>query len=182
MKKMLLSLVVALGLAAHGAAAVNDGTPLLTGGGDMLSGSMVTLGNYAGAPSTIAVYGLALCDITKGDIVVGPLGTSYTARMGVSKTATAGDVTAIGIALATASYGAQVRIGILGPVIATSGITSWTVGQTFGTAGTAGYITATSGLTAGTYTSLSMTPIKGRVMSTKVTAAGGSILVCLGCK
>lgn len=182
MKKMLMALVAVLGLASLTYAAPSGSSPITNQGGATSNGASITLGDYAGAKSTLGVYGLALCNITKGDIVVGPLGTTYTARMGVSKTTTAGDVTAIGIALETATYGSQVKIATYGPCLATSAIANWTAGDTFAASGTAGYISKTSGLTAGTYTSLSRSALKGFVLDTKVTTAGQALLVCVNCR
>jgi hypothetical protein len=182
MKKLILALVAVLGLGIQAVAAPSGSAPLTTQGGELQNGGSIVLGNYAGAKGTIAVYGLALCNITAGDIVVGPLNTTYTAMLGVSKTTTAGDVTAMGIALDTASYGAQVRVAIHGPVLATSALAAWTAGDTFAASGTAGYISKTSALTAGTYTSLSRTPLKGWVLNTKTPSAGGKVMVCVGCR
>ena len=152
-----------------------QGPALQTGGGDMQTGSYITLGNYPGATGRIMQYGLALVNITAGDVLVGPLDLSYTANMGVSKTTTAGDVTAIGVAYETASYGQPVRFVIRG-LTKVKSMVNVTVGVTYGTGGTAGAVSGTSGLTAGTYTSLSRSPIVVISAETRTLGADGLFL------
>lgn len=160
-----------------------QGANLQLGGGDMLAGSYIALGNYAGASSGIVVHAIALCTITKGDLVVGPFGTTYTARMGVSKTTTAGDVTALGVAYESAAYGTDVRIvtyGVARVACGTGHVT--TVGETFGASGVAGQVTPTSTLTAGTYTSLSRSPIKVLSLEARTVGADQLFLGCVNCR
>lgn len=121
--------------------------------------SYVSLGGRPGSLVPVGFRAVALVNITKGDVLVGPLGTSVTARMGVSETATAGDTTVLGIALTSANYGVTLTVGVLGIARCTMapGV-SPTVGVKYTTSATAGQLTPTSSLTGSLYTGISGTP------------------------
>ena len=143
-------------------------------GGDLSPGKYIMLGNYPGATAALGIQGLAMVNITKGDILTGFFGTTYTAQMSVSKTTTAGDVAVIGVAWETATAGNPVRIVTQGVCLVNTCV-SVTRGTTYGCSGLAGQVTATSSLTAGTYTSLSRSPIAVTSLENRTVAAAAGL-------
>lgn len=180
-KKSSLVTLLGLGLiAASLQAAPLDGILRVAGGlNAQTNKGTVLFGDVPGAVVNEGFVGVALVNITAGDVLVGPLGTSLTARMGVSKTATAGDTTVIGIAQNTAVFGANVNVAVRGLIRCTSNI-NVTLGQKMATSATAGQLTATSSLTAANYTGLSGTPTIVTATETRSSGGGGSFLGYLG--
>lgn len=139
----------------------------------------ITKGSTPGAVVNEGYVGVALVNITAGDVLVGPLGTSVTARMGVSKTTTSGDTTVIGIAATSANYGVTVSVATQG-IIKVCSVVNSTVGAKYCTGGTAGQVTATSALTGSLYTGISGTPTIITALETVSSGGGGYFLGLIG--
>ncbi len=171
MKKMFLAL--ALAAFASLSMASENGAAITAGGGEFTGGATtLTFGTYPGTTSTYGFYGMALVNITKGDLLVGPLGSSITAKMGVSKTATAGDTTIIGVALATVAYGLPVPFATKGVVKIKTAV-STVLGTAYTSAATAGWVTPSSAVTATNYTSVSGNPTCAIALETRTIATAG---------
>ncbi len=176
MKKLFLGALLALSMGAGLQASPLDGllrVPVTTG----VNRGVVTFGNTSGATVSEGFVGTALCNITAGDVVVGPYGTSLTAKMGVSYTATAGDVNVFGIAATSANYGVTLTVVTKGLVRCHSAV-GVTVKGFYATSATPGALTATSSLT-NIYTGMTGTPTIVTAAETR-SVAGGLFLGYVG--
>ncbi len=169
MKKIFLGALLALSLAT--AVKADDLSGLLrVMPGSSENKGVVTLGNKPGSVVGDGFVGVALVNITKGDVVVGPYSTTLTTKMGVSYTATAGDVNVFGIAASSANYGVTVTVVTRGLVRCHSAV-GVTQRLFYASSGTAGQLTATSSLT-NVYTPLSGTPTIVTAIETRANADG----------
>ncbi len=159
MKKIFLGALLALSLNTFVRADELSGLLRVAPGSSENKG-IVTLGNRSGSVVGLGFIGTARCaSISVGDVLVGPVGTSLTARMGVSRTATAGDTTVIGVAATSANFGVTLTVVTYGltKVNVLDTVTP-TVGVKYSTSSTEGKVALTSALTGANYTGISGTP------------------------
>lgn len=160
MKTFITKAVLALVVAAIPVVGYADNLkPVFAGGGTIKNGGRLTLGDFPGANSAIAVPMTAMVAITVG-MAVKP-DTSANNPSGyfnnVSVTTSAGNQDVIGIAMNTAAVGETVYVAVAGVVQArVSSGTTTTAGVAWA-ATTAGDLTPTAALTGATFTQLSRT-------------------------
>ncbi len=159
MKKILSLAVLALALSTSIHADELSGLLRVMPGSSENKG-VVTLGNRSGAIVATGFVGTARCtSISVGDVLVGPVGTTLTSRMGVSRTATAGDINVIGVAATSANFGVTLTVVTYGLTrVNVPDTVTPTVGLRYATSATEGKVALTSALTAGLYTGISGTP------------------------
>ncbi len=177
MKKILVLGLLALSLASQVSAYTPlDGGMLVVAPTARQNKGSYSQGSVPGAQIAHGPIGVALVNITAGDVLVGPLGSSVTARMGVSKTATAGDVTVIGIAATSANYGVTLTVATAGSILKCLSAVNVTVGLGYITSATAGQVTASTAVTDDAYTVLSGTPKVVKALETVSSGGGGYFL------
>lgn len=132
-------------------------------GGATRSQSTIQLGTNQRDQSTISIPATAACNISQGEVVV-LAGTSF--PLSVSKSTTAADPAAFGIALETVTYGKQAQIAI-GGIVRGKVAQTITVGDKLVNSGTAGTLTKAASVTETLFTGLSNTAIVGRALETK---------------
>jgi hypothetical protein len=169
-KSILAALVVAvLAVTALPAIDVSSGMPPFVSvyGGATRSQSTIQLGTNPRDQASISIPATAACNISQGEVVV-LAGTTY--PISVSKTTTAGDPAAFGIALETVTFGNQAQIAI-GGIVRGKVAQSITVGDKLITSATAGTLTKSATVAEAAFTGLSGTAIVGRALETKTYSA-----------
>lgn len=179
MKKNFLTvaLMALVGVGALHAIDVSSGVPpfMSVYGAATRGDSTVQLGTNPRDKSTVSIPATAAVNISQGEVVV-LAGTTY--PISVSKTTTAADPAAFGIALETVAFGAQAQIAIAG-VTRGKVAQSITVGDKLVASATAGVLTKTAVVTEDKFTGLSNTAIVGRALETKTYSASTPYVLML---
>jgi hypothetical protein len=144
----------------------------------MFPNSALSYGINPGDQAGNAYPAYASCAITKGQIVILDGGTTY--PVSVSKTASAGVITALGIAMNTVTAaGEVVYVRTRGVIRATTAV-AVTKGDILITSATAGSLTLAAGVvTVANYTALSQTAFVATAAET-TTGAGSALVIVHG--
>lgn len=178
MKKMLVLALALLGLSVSLKAVDLEGNqpPFLSVyGGGMNANSGIVLGKNPKDLSFVGFVGYAHIAITAGDVVC-IAGTTY--PVGISKVASAGSPTVVGIAMNSAAIGAKVQVATGGIVRAkiAPGVDG-TIAATYIQSATAGALTPTGAVTETLFTGVSKTAVIFRALETKAYSAGDPFVV-----